>query len=151
MPLRDEFDVRWLVIHSRGDQPEWYGGVERNAALDLIPVDDSLVWNLDDDNLVHPSMSTVLKLAIQSTPNAAGWLFGQRRSDGAYLPPNANAKPGQVDTAQFIFRRSAIADVRWHSGNENDAVFFADVRARVGTDKITALPMTACFHNALSL
>jgi hypothetical protein len=137
----------WLSTH-RGT----WGGAQRNDCLDQIEDRSEWVWHLDDDNLPHPRFWEVASQAIADHPKATGLIFHQQRFDGWPPGPTGilpNDQSQGVDTAQFLFRRSAIGNIRWRTDRyDHDRLFFEAVAA-ANPGQIVRIDEVCTYHNAL--
>lgn len=139
-------DHRWHVIDSSGGT---FGNVERNTALDRI-TRDSWVYNLDDDNTIHPALAYELKAAIAAYPNAVGFVFRQLdRSGKVRLSASVPPVLGKIDTAQFVFRRSAIGAIRWPLNRHSADFAFARDVCDANPGNVVAVDRPACWYNSL--
>lgn len=147
LALIREFRLHWHVVPSKGGT---HGGPERSEGLETVTDPDDWVWFLDDDNAVHPGFGVALADAIRDHPDAAGFVFGQLDADDCdRLPPTTSPDRYKIDTAQFVFRRSAIGDVRWdNDGPEGDRRFFQSVAER-NLGKVVAVPAYVTYWNKL--
>jgi hypothetical protein len=150
--LRQRFGVTWHVVFSDRSHPDWWGGWERNQALVLIPpTSRALVWCLDDDTTCHPGFAAALAEAVAGHPDAAGFVFGQVDARGKVrLRADADAKVGGVDAGSFVFRRSAVGDVRFGPSYESDGRFFEAVRGGLGPGAVVTIDRPVTIHNALA-
>ncbi len=152
--LRDQFGLHWIVVFSDGSHPDWWGGWERNEALESVP-DHAWVWFLDDDNTVHPEFGVTLAKAItlhsSGVPSRlAGFVFSQVLADGSMrLPARVDPNCGEIDTAMFVFQRTAIGNVRWRSGYNTDWAFFREVIDRLSPGSMVAVDVPVVYYNAL--
>lgn len=107
--------------------PHGMGNLGRNDGLDATR--EGWVWFLDDDNDVHPGFGPGLVAAAAAHPDAEGFVFDQFDAAGSLrLPARADAGGGEIDTAQFVFRRAAVGGHRWALDDyAADAGFFAAV------------------------
>jgi glycosyltransferase involved in cell wall biosynthesis len=126
------------------------GNVGRNDGLEAIR--DGWVWFLDDDNLPHAEFAAGLLAAVVDHPNAEGLVFDQFVKDGELrLKAKVDAGYAEVDSAQFVFRRSVIGPHRWVVDDyAADAGFFVAVSRELrerGT--ITAPSSGAVWYNRL--
>jgi hypothetical protein len=148
--LRQRFAVTWHVVFSDRSHPDWWGGWERNQALVLVP-SRAWVWCLDDDTTCHPGFAATLAEAIAGHPDAAGFVFGQADARGnVRLRADADARVGFVDAGSFVFRRSAVSDVRFGPSYESDGRFFEAVRATLGPGAVVTVDRPVTIHNALA-
>lgn len=144
--LSDILSVRWWIMldPSVTDSPvetaalrPWrvvaappggaFGNAGRNAALDAIR--SGWVHFLDDDNDIHPEFGAGLAAAVAEHPEAEGFVFDQFNADSSLrLRGRVDARPGEVDSAQFVFRRRAIGRSRWRPEKYGaDGYFFEAV------------------------
>lgn len=133
------------------------GHGSRNIVLEILEHDnksDEWVYNLDDDNVIHPKFCQFLQSLTQSEvmiPNIKDVLiFGQAFPDGKprlYAHENY-VKVGHIDTAMFLIRVSAIKGVRFPNDNYcGDGLFMEQV---VSTpQRIQCYQSVFCWYNAL--
>lgn len=147
-PLRARFDLRWHVVHSRGDEPNRFGGPERNDAIERIR--NGWLWFLDDDNAAHPRFADALASAVAANPNAAAFVFGQAHKDGSpRLPADPDARVGHIDTAQFVLSRAAVGSLRWPDVRTGDGLFWEAFRKANPGPAVVAVPDAVAVYNAL--
>jgi len=145
-PLRTHFAVRWHVVYSDGSRPDWWGGWERNQALDAIK--DGWVYCLDDDNLMHPGFGAALATAMRQHPEARVFVFSQENG----LRANADPDLGKVDMGMIAFHHWAgwdhyLKELRFEPGYEADFNFFK--RLAFHTRHIVAINEPVTYYNAL--
>ncbi|WP_439623382.1 glycosyltransferase [Gemmata sp.] len=161
MRAASRWPVRWYVVFDPAVAPRpvlgaWrtgsasgnnaFGNAARNRAIDDI--DAGWVYFLDDDNTVHPTLVPALYRAADDS-TAPGFVVRLLNRDGSErLPARPDAGVGEIDTAQFVWDRSAIGGVRWELNRyDADGDFFYQVRARAGVPRIAA--GGAAYYNAL--
>lgn len=106
-----------------------FGNSGRNDALNAIR--DGWVCFLDDDNTFHPEFAPGLVKSIAAHPSATGFVFPQINDDGSTrVEAHAWMTNRGIDTAMFVFRRSAIGKHRWPLGEYSADVAFFNAVAR---------------------
>ncbi len=88
-----------------------WGNSCRNVGLDLVK--DGWVYNLDDDNILHPNFNNAMLNALNYYPQHVGYTFIQEFPNRKVRSVPFQHQPQHLDTAAFIFRRDAIADLRF--------------------------------------
>jgi hypothetical protein len=87
--------------------------------------------------------------AIKSYPGAAGFIFAQQLPGRRpRLPARIPRAVGDIDTAQFVFRRSAIGDIRWPSPRASDFTF-AKAVCDANPGRVITIDRPAALYNAL--
>lgn len=106
--------IRWHVAF-QDSRPDPHGCAKFNEMIDLVP-EDAWIWILDDDNDIHPFFFQELEVAINVYEKAQAIVFSQKRKDilGPILHAHpANMRPNWVDTAQVVFKKSFLGDIRF--------------------------------------
>lgn len=144
-----------LVTYRRSKPGEVAGHAQANHALDAFS--DGLVWRLDDDNLPVPGFFERLRQLSDANPKCGLFLFAQLaagRYDEARWPGDV-AQPvpqvGVMDTAQFVFRREALGDLRFDANDYRaDGVLAAELYAQVGHARTLFWPEPLTQYNVLA-
>lgn len=108
----DQHHIGWEIYwHLTHENEEFVGGqVLKNRMLDQIPEeDDSWVYILDDDTVMHSDFQRYTYDAIQDHPRCVGMVFAQLRPEGVIQP---ELRSGVIDVGQVLLRREQIADIR---------------------------------------
>lgn len=112
----------------------------RNKALDMI--DSGMIYFLDDDNIIHPEF---WNLEIDS---GKLFTFNQQRSSTTVFTGD-NPTVGMIDTAQFIFDKSILGDLRFEKDKyEADGIFIHELIERA-KDNWVFIDKIACYYNKL--
>ena len=116
------------------------GHAQRNRALKEIP--DGLIYNLDDDNIVHPHFWDILPRF------AAGFVstFDQQRSQTAILPGNTPAS-GAIDTASFVFDKSLVGEIEYDWTDYGADGIFIHAVLEQNPGKHIYIPEVASYYN----
>lgn len=113
----------WIIWGWGGVANDCSGGSQRNVALDLI--EKGWICFLDDDNLLYPDFGKIASRTISENIDKQGFIFNQDHKNKINEPYQElsnhnnliackeNIKLGGIDTAQFIFNRSIIKDIRF--------------------------------------
>ena len=97
------------------------GHAQRNRALAEIP--DGLVYNLDDDNIMHPHF---WEIHPQLTPGRLT-TFDQQRSIDQVMPGD-NPTVLDIDMGSFVVDRDLIGDIKFdHTESVADGLFVEEV------------------------
>jgi hypothetical protein len=132
-PYAPFYDIRWIIVYDMEvipappfpDEPwiERYqhqrpGGIaghaQRNFALNLVT--EGFVWQLDDDNIVHPRFFEILTEAILEK-NKGFILFPQILNNGTIR--NLDIRVGYIDNAQFIIDINLLGTDRYDETDYN--------------------------------
>lgn len=163
------FDCTWIIVYDaetlvkRFDEP-WImefaikggvsGNLQRNLALDNTD-NDSWVYFLDDDNLIHPKLVEFVnsgKLSywteLNNPPRVKGLIFGQT-GEGLTRMPNVNwIKVCHVDQAQYFLHYSLIGKLRFLQVYEADGHFIERIFNEHGKS-IVIMNEIMCYYNKL--
>jgi len=116
-PKLGRLDYLWRIRYQKDNQPDPYGTVKDNELLDATYA--GWIWILDDDNLCHPDFFEVLLSKIINYPQAEAFVFAQDRGPkfgGLLRCGPENMIPGRVDTAQVVFKKEFLGDLRFPIG-----------------------------------
>lgn len=118
------------------------GHAQRNFALDLI--ESGYVYQLDDDNLLHPYLIPAIELRTERAIT-----FAQIMDKGRIRLGNS-IRQTFIDQAQFILDRTLIGDCRYNPYNYcGDGEFIEELYNKHKDDFVT-LSSPLCFYNALN-
>jgi hypothetical protein len=157
------YNIRWIIVYDMEvipaspfpDEPwiEKYqhqrpGGIaghaQRNFALNLIK--EGFVWQLDDDNIVHPRFFEILTNAIISSgkPLLFFWQtikHSQTRS--------LDFRVGYIDNAQFIIDIKTLGELRYDETDYNaDGHLICKLHTLKAYD-ICTIDIPICYYNYL--
>lgn len=127
---------------------------ETPVSIGLARIKEGLVCVLDDDNIMHPLF--IRCIYPHYLNGTKGFIFHQLLS----VDKNYNKRvrfanpikiaPGKIDTAQFCFDKSIIADITWPSRvKEPDGVFISLVYTK-HHESIQIMDEILCYYNYLS-
>jgi len=133
----------WHVASAGGDVA---GHAQANRALDEIQraagTSADLIYRIDDDNLPVPGFFARLRELALGHPNVDLFLFAQLaagRYDEARWPTGVAfpvPQVGMMDTAQFVFRRELLGDLRFRADDyQADGHFVEALYAKAGPDR----------------
>ena len=121
-----------------------------NYYLEAVPVEDQWMVVLDDDNLMHEGFNTIIPYL--NYQNVSCITYAQKvDADGNIREMNPESiAPMKIDQAQFILRRSDIADLRYWNIYRGDGYFILEFKIRMGFKQrqILVTNQVACNYNA---
>lgn len=82
------------------------GNPQRNYALSTIKNNDTFIYYLDDDNIIHPSLYKLLKIIDKNK------VYTFNQYEGNKLIGN-NINVSKIDTAMFIIDYNLCKDIKW--------------------------------------
>jgi hypothetical protein len=125
------------------------GNPQRNYALDLIKDMDTYLYYLDDDNVIHPHLYTLLSTMEDNRM----YTFDQQRPDNIFpfkkLLKGDNVALYNIDTAMMLIDYNLCRNIRWDAHKYNaDGLYITECYEKnknnwVYIDKIMA------FYNPL--
>ena len=101
-------------IYTFNGTGEVCGHAQRNFALDNIIIEDTYIYYLDDDNILHPDLYSLL----DNIENNKIYTFDQKRPKDVfpykeYLQGN-NVELFAIDTAMFLVDFKLCKNIRWN-------------------------------------
>jgi len=121
------------------DEKSKYGNAQRNFALNNLKYQESYIYFLDDDNLMHPDL-----FKINFLPNQI-YSFNQENGLSGRL-----LRPGFIDSAMVLIYFPLIKNIRWKLDKyEADGIFIQEIFQR---NKHTHLFINSelCYYNKLT-
>ncbi len=116
------------------------GNPQRNYALDHIENEDTYLYFLDDDNVIHKDLYRLLDIIDE------GSLY---TFDQANRMPGNRIEVGNIDTAMFLVDFKLCKDVRWASNDYvADGMYIRDCLS-INKDKWIYVNNTLCTYNKL--
>jgi hypothetical protein len=103
------------------------GNPQRNYALDLIEHTDTYLYFLDDDNIIHQELYSLL----DTIEPGKMYTFDQSRPRNVYpykeLLPGNKIEIYNIDTAMFLIDFNLCKDIKWHIEKYNaDGYYIKD-------------------------
>jgi len=121
-----------------------------NYYLEAVPVEDQWMVVLDDDNLMHEGFKTIVPYL--NYQNVSCITYAQKvDADGNIREMTPDCfYPKRIDQAQFIIRRSDIADLRYWNIYRGDGYFILEFKIRMEFKQrqILVTNQVACNYNA---
>jgi glycosyltransferase involved in cell wall biosynthesis len=117
------------------------GNPQRNYAIDHV--EDGYVYFLDDDNIVHPNLWSVVNML----DGEHFYTFDQLRDNKHIVLYGNRIAVGHIDTAMYIVHRKHIGNIRWiNSKYDADGHFICDIyREHSGSHKY--IRELGCYYN----
>lgn len=127
------------------------GHAHRNTAIELITDPNEWIMSLDDDNIIHPELFTWLLDHESELSGYSGLLWDQANKDGSmrlFASP-WDVRVNCIDTAQFMFRRGIVEDLRFKEDQYAADGMFIEELYRRHSDKFKIAPAALCYYNYL--
>ena len=126
------------------------GNPQRNYALDLIKDMDTYLYYLDDDNIIHPELYTLLSTLEDNRM----YTFDQQRSDNIFpyktLLKGDNIALYNIDTAMMLIDYNLCRNIRWDAYKYNaDGLYITECYEKNKNNWIY-IDKTMAFYNLLS-
>ena len=125
------------------------GNPQRNFALDFVQNQDTYIYFLDDDNLVHPDLYTIL----DTLEDNKIYTFNQDRPETEF-PFTNNLKGNKIelrkiDSAMFLIDYKLCKNVRWYPYRYySDGIFIIDVYSQY-KNKWVYIDKTLSYYNKI--
>lgn len=144
--------LQWLstvanVIFKPGDG---WGLSNLNDILRSLP--SGYVFNLDDDNIMHPDYYTQIKSSVEQFPDKKVFCYGQQL--GLYTDTVRNASPestvvGGIDLAQYTVHTDVYKEMSYGSGYTADGEFI-EAYHKAHPDQFVFIKEFLCYYNFLA-
>jgi len=89
------------------------GNAQRNYGLDNIKIKNTYLYFLDDDNIIHPDLYSLLS----EIKNNKIYTFNQKRPNDVYpykeFLTGDNIRINNIDTSMFLVDYNLCKDIRW--------------------------------------
>jgi hypothetical protein len=121
------------------------GHASKNYALSLIT--DGWVYQLDDDNLIHPLFFKRIAEYINNYPDKELFLFSQK--DRLFPENNEDVRAGIVDTAMYVIKRDLIGDHQIPLEYGGDGHFLQNLYEN-NIEKSLIIKEILCYYNQLN-
>ena len=153
-----ENDAVNVVFIAHKDQDSRYGNAQRNEGIRFITEElslpsDTVVYFLDDDNIMHKDLILELTHDKYSVYNAFSFPQHLRKTNfktGVRLKPTTEPKVGTVDSANFAVRLSLIGDTRWVLDRyEADGLFFEELSKKTEYNPVVIEKELAYYNDAV--
>lgn len=137
--------IREFVHNSEGA----WGNPQRNYALDQIENPHTLVYFLDDDNLIHPDLYSLLDEIREQRHEPKMYCFNQEYKDGGLRNLGNRFQIGDVDTAMLLIHGSLCSNIRWQLYPlEADGIFNIDCYNQ-NRENCIYVDRILCYHNKI--
>jgi glycosyltransferase involved in cell wall biosynthesis len=125
------------------------GNPQRNYALDLIKDMDTYLYYLDDDNVIHPELYTLLSTLEDNKM----YTFDQQRPDNIFpyktLLKGDNVALYNIDTAMMLIDYNLCRNIRWDAHKYNaDGLYITECYEK-NKNNWVYIDKTMAFYNPL--
>lgn len=133
-----------LVYSSHGIS----GNPQRNHALDIIKQHNpnTYVYFLDDDNVIHPSLYSLLDVIDDNRMYTFNRVNGE---EGGQVICGNNPTVNNIDTSQFLVDFSLISNIHWIPVLYNADGYFIELCRYLNTDKWIYVKNVMAYYNSL--
>lgn len=126
------------------------GNPQRNYALDLIKDMDTYLYYLDDDNVIHPELYTLLSTLEDNKM----YTFDQQRPDNIFpyktLLKGDNVALYNIDTAMMLIDYNLCRNIRWDAHKYNaDGLYITECYEK-NKNNWVYIDKTMAFYNPLN-
>ena len=125
------------------------GNPQRNFALDHVQNPDTYIYFLDDDNLVHPDLYTI----INTLEDNKIYTFNQDRPEDIF-PFTNNLKGNKIklqtiDSAMFLVDFKLCKNIRWNTYKYfSDGIYITEIYSQ-HKNKWVYIDQTLSYYNKL--
>jgi glycosyltransferase involved in cell wall biosynthesis len=127
------------------------GNSQRNYALEHVKHHDTYLYFLDDDNLVHPELYSI----VNNLEDNKIYTFNQERPSNvfpftSYLRGN-RIEVFHIDSAMFLIDYNLCKDVRWNTNcYHSDGLFIMECYSK-HKDKWIYIDQTLAYYNKINI
>jgi len=124
------------------------GSGQRNMALKYLDeekIDNSYIYFLDDDNIIHPNFYKVCK----KFKNKKIYTFNQQVKI-RYIRKGNKIKLNFIDTAMFVLDYDLAKKVRWRMQIYETDYYFIKTCLKKNNNKYVYINETGCYYNYLA-
>ena len=125
------------------------GNPQRNFALDLIKNENTYLYFLDDDNIIHKDLYSI----FEKLESGKIYTFDQSRPKNVYpykeLLTGDNIELYNIDTAMFMIDFILCKDIRWKVDKYNADGFYITECYENNKDKWVYVNKTLSYYNKL--
>jgi hypothetical protein len=137
------FDHPQIEEFSFSGEKSW-GHPQRNHGFDQIKEQDTFVYYLDDDNLMHPGFYELLP----EIKEGHFYTFDQLLENQIDVRSGAEIKFMSIDTAQFLIYAELCSNIRWGNQYCADFNFINDCNTQ-HPEKHIYWNKVGCYYNKL--
>lgn len=125
-----------------------------NKFIDQIP-DDEWIYVLDDDNVIHPHFFSEILNAEKMNPEKEGFIFSQHVGGKDFTgleireASSENVKVQKIDMAQFVLKKSLVADKRLVAMTYTADGIFIEELYKEKQDQFSIIDKVLCYYNRL--
>ena len=148
-----ELDSSWIWKHFIKGVPEDMGHDMLNQVISQID-DDSWIYVLDDDNILHENFSRVFELIQEFNPD--GLIFSQHVGGKDFsgldirVAAPENVCVGKIDMAQFMVKKTLLGESKFVSNKyEADGILITELYEN-NKDKFLIKNEVLCYYNFLN-
>jgi SAM-dependent methyltransferase len=124
----------------------YLGNAQRNYALDNITITDTILYYLDDDNIIHPSLYKLLDIVDKNKI----YTFNQIRTPNTVLKGD-NITIGNIDTAMILIDYSLCSSIRWENNRYDADGYYITQCYGQNQDKHIFADNVLCYYNKLCI
>jgi predicted O-methyltransferase YrrM len=135
--FKDDEKIKEYICRDEGIS----GNPQRNLALSKIKNKDTIVYFLDDDNIIHPNLYSLLNIV----DNTKIYTFNQSNR----LSGN-NITIRKIDTAMFLIPFELCKNIKWQVDKYEADFFFIHDCYKNNTDRHVFVNNDLCFYNKIS-
>jgi SAM-dependent methyltransferase len=124
----------------------YLGNAQRNYALDNITIPDTILYYLDDDNIIHPSLYKLLDIVDKNKI----YTFNQSRTPNTVLKGD-NITISNIDTAMILIDYSLCSSIRWENNRYDADGYYITQCYSQNQDKHIFADNVMCYYNKLCI
>lgn len=127
------------------------GHAHRNIVLRALETISTKAWiyNLDDDNLLHPNLISFLLRNERKLKRKRGVIFSQQFKDGRLRLGIDKIKVGYVDTAMILFKSKYLRGLKFQENDYCGDGLFIENFYKKHKRKIYLEQTPLCYYNFL--
>jgi len=119
-----------------------YGNAQRNYGISKVTNENTFIYFLDDDNIIHPELYN-LKLNKE-------YFYTFDQLNDTKLRKGNNIKVNFIDTAMFLCYYPMIKNIKWENVRNADGLFIERVH-KLHSKNWNYVNKTLCYYNKIKV
>jgi hypothetical protein len=130
------------------DNCSW-GNAQRNYGMSVVKNNDTYIYFLDDDNIIHSNLYNFLARVESPATDKDKKIYTFIQNNQGHFSTGDRLYVGGLDTALFLIHIDLCKDIKWDiSRHEADAIFFLTCYNN-NKDKHIYIEEELCYYNYL--
>jgi hypothetical protein len=120
-----------------------YGNPQKNYGLSVVKNEESYIYFLDDDNIIHPDLYSLTLLPDKI------YTFDQENKDGSLRLKGNNIRIGKIDTAMFLVWFPMVKGIQFITNKYDADGYYITSIYNNNKNKLIYVPKIFSWYNKL--